>query len=124
MARRPRLRAAARFDLGIEQAASSALQLADASIVRAIQLSRPSAARSARYALVRSAARPHAARIAEARHLDHRRAPSAGDLSLRAGGVRLHQVRAVTRKMKLDDGGGGAGRCSARWARLARSSPI
>ena len=89
---------AARFDLSVEQAAASALQLADANIVRAIQLVSTERGRDPRdYALVPfgGAGPLHAARIAEELGIgDHRRAAQCRrDLGLRAGRLGLHQVR-------------------------------
>ena len=89
---------AQRFDLSVEQAASSALQLADANIVRAIQLVSTERGRDPRdYALVPfGGAGPLAcsAHRRGARHLDHRRATQCRrDLGLRPGRLGLHQVR-------------------------------
>jgi len=117
---------AARFNLGIEQAASSALQLADANIVRAIQLvSTSEAAIRATMRWCRSAARRplHAARIAEELGISTIVVPPCRrDLGLRAGRLGLYQVRRRQRKMKLDDAAAKqAGRISMTCAAARRA---
>ena len=99
---------AARFDLGIEQAASSALQLADANIVRAIQLVSTERGRDPRdYALVPfgGAGPLHAARIAEELGISTIVVPPNAGVISAYGLVASDYTKfdAVTRKMKLDD---------------------
>jgi N-methylhydantoinase A len=96
---------AARFDLSIEQAASSALQLADANIVRAIQL--VSTERGRDYALVPfgGAGPLHAARIAEELGISTIVVPPNAGVISAYGLVASDYTKfdAVTRKMKLDE---------------------
>jgi len=99
---------AARFSLGIEQAASSALQLADANIVRAIQLVSTERGRDPRdYALVPfgGAGPLHAARIAEELGISTIVVPPSAGVISAYGLVASDYTKfdAVTRKMKLDD---------------------
>jgi N-methylhydantoinase A len=107
-ARRAFTALAERFGLGIEQAAAQALQLADANIVRAIQLVSTERGRDPRdYALVPfgGAGPLHAARIAgELGIATIVVPPNAGVISA-YGLVASDYTKfdAVTRKMKLDD---------------------
>ena len=99
---------ATRFGLGIEQAASSALQLADANIVRAIQLVSTERGRDPRdYALVPfgGAGPLHAARIAEELGISTIVVPPSAGVISAYGLVASDYTKfdAVTRKMKLDD---------------------
>jgi N-methylhydantoinase A len=99
---------AARFGLGIEQAASSALQLADANIVRAIQLVSTERGRDPRdYALVPfgGAGPLHAARIAEELGISTIVVPPSAGVISAYGLVASDYTKfdAVTRKMKLDE---------------------
>jgi N-methylhydantoinase A len=99
---------AARFDLSIEQAAASALQLADANIVRAIQLVSTERGRDPRdYALVPfgGAGPLHAARIAEELGIGTIVVPPSAGVISAYGLVASDYTKfdAVTRKMKLDD---------------------
>ncbi len=99
---------AKRFALGIEQAASSALQLADANIVRAIQLVSTERGRDPRdYALVPfgGAGPLHAARIAEELGISTIVVPPSAGVISAYGLVASDYTKfdAVTRKMKLDD---------------------
>lgn len=99
---------AARFDLGVEQAAASALQLADANIVRAIQLVSTERGRDPRdYALVPfgGAGPLHAARIAEELGIATIVVPPNAGVISAYGLVASDYTKfdAVTRKMKLDD---------------------
>jgi N-methylhydantoinase A len=99
---------AARFGLGIEQAASAALQLADANIVRAIQLVSTERGRDPRdYALVPfgGAGPLHAARIAEELGISTIVVPPSAGVISAYGLVASDYTKfdAVTRKMKLDD---------------------
>ena len=99
---------ATRFGLGIEQAASSALQLADANIVRAIQLVSTERGRDPRdYALVPfgGAGPLHAARIAEELGISTIVVPPNAGVISAYGLVASDYTKfdAVTRKMKLDD---------------------
>jgi N-methylhydantoinase A len=99
---------AARFSLSIEQAAASALQLADANIVRAIQLVSTERGRDPRdYALVPfgGAGPLHAARIAEELGISTIVVPPNAGVISAYGLVASDYTKfdAVTRKMKLDD---------------------
>lgn len=99
---------AERFGLGIEQAASSALQLADANIVRAIQLVSTERGRDPRdYALVPfgGAGPLHAARIAEELGITTIVVPPNAGVISAYGLVASDYTKfdAVTRKMKLDE---------------------
>ena len=99
---------AERFALSIEQAASSALQLADANIVRAIQLVSTERGRDPRdYALVPfgGAGPLHAARIAEELGISTIVVPPNAGVISAYGLVASDYTKfdAVTRKMKLDD---------------------
>ena len=104
-----RLRAARRaLRLGIEQAAASALQLADANIVRAIQLVSTERGRDPRdYALVPfgGAGPLHAARIAEELGISTIVVPPNAGVISAYGLVASDYTKfdAVTRKMKLDE---------------------
>jgi N-methylhydantoinase A len=98
---------AGRFGLGIEQAAASALQLADANIVRAIQLVSTERGRDPRdYALVPfgGAGPLHAARIAEELGIATIVVPPNAGVISAYGLVASDYTKfdAVTRKMKLD----------------------
>jgi N-methylhydantoinase A len=100
---------AKRFGLGIEQAAASALQLADANIVRAIQLVSTERGRDPRdYALVPfgGAGPLHAARIAEELGIATIVVPPNAGVISAYGLVASDYSKfdAVTRKMKLDAG--------------------
>jgi N-methylhydantoinase A len=97
-----------RFELSIEQAASSALQLADANIVRAIQLVSTERGRDPRdYALVPfgGAGPLHAARIAEELGISTIVVPPNAGVISAYGLVASDYTKfdAVTRKMKLDE---------------------
>ena len=99
---------AARFGLSVEQAASSALQLADANIVRAIQLVSTERGRDPRdYALVPfgGAGPLHAARIAEELGIATIVVPPNAGVISAYGLVASDYTKfdAVTRKMKLDE---------------------
>jgi N-methylhydantoinase A len=99
---------AKRFGLGIEQAAASALQLADANIVRAIQLVSTERGRDPRdYALVPfgGAGPLHAARIAEELGIATIVVPPNAGVISAYGLVASDYTKfdAVTRKMKLDE---------------------
>jgi N-methylhydantoinase A len=99
---------AKRFALSIEQAASSALQLADANIVRAIQLVSTERGRDPRdYALVPfgGAGPLHAARIAEELGISTIVVPPNAGVISAYGLVASDYTKfdAVTRKMKLDE---------------------
>jgi N-methylhydantoinase A len=99
---------AACFSLSIEQAAASALQLADANIVRAIQLVSTERGRDPRdYALVPfgGAGPLHAARIAEELGISTIVVPPNAGVISAYGLVASDYTKfdAVTRKMKLDD---------------------
>ena len=99
---------AARFDLSVEQAAASALQLADANIVRAIQLVSTERGRDPRdYALVPfgGAGPLHAARIAEELGIATIVVPPNAGVISAYGLVASDYTKfdAVTRKMKLDE---------------------
>ncbi len=99
---------AKRFELGVEQAASSALQLADANIVRAIQLVSTERGRDPRdYALVPfgGAGPLHAARIAEELGISTIVVPPNAGVISAYGLVASDYTKfdAVTRKMKLDE---------------------
>ena len=99
---------AERFDLSIEQAAASALQLADANIVRAIQLVSTERGRDPRdYALVPfgGAGPLHAARIAEELGISTIVVPPNAGVISAYGLVASDYTKfdAVTRKMRLDD---------------------
>jgi N-methylhydantoinase A len=99
---------ARRFDLSVEQAASSALQLADANIVRAIQLVSTERGRDPRdYALVPfgGAGPLHAARIAEELGISTIVVPPNAGVISAYGLVASDYTKfdAVTRKMKLDE---------------------
>ena len=99
---------AQRFDLSVEQAASSALQLADANIVRAIQLVSTERGRDPRdYALVPfgGAGPLHAARIAEELGISTIVVPPNAGVISAYGLVASDYTKfdAVTRKMKLDE---------------------
>jgi N-methylhydantoinase A len=98
---------ARRFGLGIEQSAASALQLADANIVRAIQLVSTERGRDPRdYALVPfgGAGPLHAARIAEELGIATIVVPPNAGVISAYGLVASDYTKfdAVTRKMKLD----------------------
>ena len=98
---------AARFDLSVEQAAAAALQLADANIVRAIQLVSTERGRDPRdYALVPfgGAGPLHAARIAEELGIGTIVVPPNAGVISAYGLVASDYTKfdAVTRKMKLD----------------------
>ncbi|HYD08160.1 MAG TPA: hydantoinase/oxoprolinase family protein, partial [Reyranella sp.] len=97
-----------RFGLSIEQAASAALQLADANIVRAIQLVSTERGRDPRdYALVPfgGAGPLHAARIAEELGIATIVVPPNAGVISAYGLVASDYTKfdAVTRKMKLDE---------------------
>ena len=97
-----------RFGLGVEQAAASALQLADANIVRAIQLVSTERGRDPRdYALVPfgGAGPLHAARIAEELGIATIVVPPNAGVISAYGLVASDYTKfdAVTRKMKLDE---------------------
>ena len=99
---------ATRFELSVEQAASSALQLADANIVRAIQLVSTERGRDPRdYALVPfgGAGPLHAARIAEELGISTIVVPPNAGVISAYGLVASDYTKfdAVTRKMKLDE---------------------
>ncbi len=99
---------AERFALSVEQAASSALQLADANIVRAIQLVSTERGRDPRdYALVPfgGAGPLHAARIAEELGISTIVVPPNAGVISAYGLVASDYTKfdTVTRKMKLDD---------------------
>ncbi|MGE4077306.1 MAG: hydantoinase/oxoprolinase family protein, partial [Reyranella sp.] len=99
---------ATRFGLGIEQAASSALQLADANIVRAIQLVSTERGRDPRdYALVPfgGAGPLHAARIAEELGISTIVVPPSAGVISAYGLVASDYTKfdTMTHKMKLDD---------------------
>jgi N-methylhydantoinase A len=99
---------AQRFALSTEQAASSALQLADANIVRAIQLVSTERGRDPRdYALVPfgGAGPLHAARIAEELGISTIVVPPNAGVISAYGLVASDYTKfdAVTRKMKLDE---------------------
>jgi N-methylhydantoinase A len=99
---------AQRFGLSIEQAASSALQLADANIVRAIQLVSTERGRDPRdYALVPfgGAGPLHSARIAEELGISTIVVPPNAGVISAYGLVASDYTKfdAVTRKMKLDE---------------------
>lgn len=99
---------ATRFGLSVEQAASSALQLADANIVRAIQLVSTERGRDPRdYALVPfgGAGPLHAARIAEELGISTIVVPPNAGVISAYGLVASDYTKfdAVTRKMKLDE---------------------
>jgi N-methylhydantoinase A len=99
---------AERFSLGIEQAAASALQLADANIVRAIQLVSTERGRDARdYALVPfgGAGPLHAARIAEELGISTIVVPPNAGVISAYGLVASDYTKfdVVTRKMRLDE---------------------
>src|SRR5215813_6006964 len=99
---------AKQFNLTIEQAAASALQLADANIVRAIQLVSTERGRDPRdYALVPfgGAGPLHAARIAEELGIATIAVPPNAGVISAYGLVASDYTKfdAVTRKMKLDD---------------------
>ena len=99
---------AKRFGLGIEQAAASALQLADANIVRAIQLVSTERGRDPRdYALVPfgGAGPLHAVRIAEELGIATIVVPPNAGVISAYGLVASDYTKfdAVTRKMKLDE---------------------
>jgi N-methylhydantoinase A len=99
---------AERFGLSVEQAASSALQLADANIVRAIQLVSTERGRDPRdYALVPfgGAGPLHAARIAEELGISTIVVPPNAGVISAYGLVASDYTKfdAVTRKMKLDE---------------------
>ena len=99
---------ARRFKLTVEQAASSALQLADANIVRAIQLVSTERGRDPRdYALVPfgGAGPLHAARIAEELGISTIVVPPNAGVISAYGLVASDYTKfdAVTRKMKLDE---------------------
>jgi N-methylhydantoinase A len=99
---------ATRFSLSVEQAASSALQLADANIVRAIQLVSTERGRDPRdYALVPfgGAGPLHAARIAEELGISTIVVPPNAGVISAYGLVASDYTKfdAVTRKMKLDE---------------------
>ncbi len=107
-ARRSFAAIAERFELSPEQAASSALQLADANIVRAIQLVSTERGRDPRdYALVPfgGAGPLHAARIAEELGISTIVVPPNAGVISAYGLVASDYTKfdAVTRKMKLDD---------------------
>ncbi|WIM10444.1 hydantoinase/oxoprolinase family protein [Enhydrobacter sp.] len=97
-----------RFGLGVEQAAASALQLADANIVRAIQLVSTERGRDPRdYALVPfgGAGPLHAARIADELGIATIVVPPNAGVISAYGLVASDYTKfdAVTRKMKLDE---------------------
>ena len=97
-----------RFGLSVEQAASAALQLADANIVRAIQLVSTERGRDPRdYALVPfgGAGPLHAARIAEELGISTIVVPPNAGVISAYGLVASDYTKfdAVTRKMKLDE---------------------
>jgi N-methylhydantoinase A len=99
---------AKQFDLTVEHAASSALQLADANIVRAIQLVSTERGRDPRdYALVPfgGAGPLHAARIAEELGISTIVVPPNAGVISAYGLVASDYTKfdAVTRKMKLDE---------------------
>jgi N-methylhydantoinase A len=99
---------AQRFNLSVEGAASSALQLADANIVRAIQLVSTERGRDPRdYALVPfgGAGPLHAARIAEELGISTIVVPPNAGVISAYGLVASDYTKfdAVTRKMKLDE---------------------
>ena len=99
---------AQRFGLSVEQAASSALQLADANIVRAIQLVSTERGRDPRdYALVPfgGAGPLHAARIAEELGISTIVVPPNAGVISAYGLVASDYTKfdVVTRKMKLDE---------------------
>src|SRR6202008_3164310 len=99
---------AERFGLGVEQMASQALQLADANIVRAIQLVSTERGRDPRdYALVPfgGAGPLHAARIAEELGIATIVVPPNAGVISAYGLVASDYTKfdAVTRKMKLDE---------------------
>src|SRR5262249_45018987 len=99
---------AKRFNLTIEQAAASAMQLADANIVRAIQLVSTERGRDPRdYALVPfgGAGPLHAARIAEELGIATIVVPPNAGVISAYGLVASDYTKfdAVTRKMKLDE---------------------
>jgi N-methylhydantoinase A len=99
---------AQRFGLGVEQAAAAALQLADANIVRAIQLVSTERGRDPRdYALVPfgGAGPLHAARIAEELGISTIVVPPNAGVISAYGLVASDYTKfdAVTRKMKLDE---------------------
>jgi N-methylhydantoinase A len=99
---------AQRFALSVEQAASSALQLADANIVRAIQLVSTERGRDPRdYALVPfgGAGPLHAVRIAEELGISTIVVPPNAGVISAYGLVASDYTKfdAVTRKMKLDE---------------------
>ena len=99
---------AKRFGLSVEQAASSAIQLADADIVRAIQLVSTERGRDPRdYALVPfgGAGPLHAARIAEELGISTIVVPPNAGVISAYGLVASDYTKfdAVTRKMKLDE---------------------
>ncbi|MBV8189799.1 MAG: hydantoinase/oxoprolinase family protein [Alphaproteobacteria bacterium] len=99
---------AERFELSVEQAASQALQLADANIVRAIQLVSTERGRDPRdYALVPfgGAGPLHAARIAEELGIATIVVPPNAGVISAYGLVASDYTKfdAVTRKMKLDE---------------------
>ncbi len=99
---------AERFSLSVEQAASAALQLADANIVRAIQLVSTERGRDPRdYALVPfgGAGPLHAARIAEELGISTIVVPPNAGVISAYGLVASDYTKfdAVTRKMKLDE---------------------
>jgi N-methylhydantoinase A len=100
---------ARQFSLSVEQAASAALQLADANIVRAIQLVSTERGRDPRdYALVPfgGAGPLHAARIAEELGISTIVVPPNAGVISAYGLVASDYTKfdAVTRKMKLDEG--------------------
>ena len=99
---------AERFSLGVEQAAAAALQLADANIVRALQLVSTERGRDPRdYALVPfgGAGPLHAARIAEELGIATIVVPPNAGVISAYGLVASDYTKfdAVTRKMKLDE---------------------
>jgi N-methylhydantoinase A len=99
---------ARKFNLGVEQMASQALQLADANIVRAIQLVSTERGRDPRdYALVPfgGAGPLHAARIAEELGISTIVVPPNAGVISAYGLVASDYTKfdAVTRKLKLDD---------------------
>jgi N-methylhydantoinase A len=107
-AKRSFMAIAERFELSPEQAASSALQLADANIVRAIQLVSTERGRDPRdYALVPfgGAGPLHAARIAEELGISTIVVPPNAGVISAYGLVASDYTKfdAVTRKMKLDE---------------------
>ena len=108
------------FDMTVEQIADSAIRLADANVVRAIQLISTELGRDPRdYVLVPFGGAGPAARGAHrrgSRHRDHRRAAERGRaLGVRPARVRLHAIR-------HGDAQGPARRGGAR-RRAGRSSP-